>query len=551
VCIATAMLVATLALSPSASASLFATGPTNFGAGSVPTSIAARDLNGDGRPDLVVANRGSSGGADGVSVLINSTLAGATTPSFAGPTDFAAGTTPTAVALGDLNGDGMPDIVVANGAGISVLLNTTTAGAMTPSFALASPFAAGSAPSDVVLGDFNLDGKADIAATNSSGVSVLLNTTTAGSAVPSFTAASAFAAGSAPTALAAGDLNGDGKPDLAVTNSEGLSVLLNTTAAGAVTPSFTLPTTFAAGVGARGLAIADFNGDGKPDLAVVGANGVTLLLNTTTPGAITPTFTAASTVAAGNGPTSVAAADVNGDGRPDLVVTNSGGVSVLLNTTVPGAATPSFAPPASFAAGSGPTSIAVSDVNGDFAPDLAVANGGGVSVLLNTMFAPPASGAGTVAAVAATTTTTTTTAASGPSLAAAAPVITSARISPASFAAADRGASLARAAVKGATVTYRISIPATTTFTVLRRATGVKMGIRCVASGQHKPKKPCVRLVDVGSIARPDHAGAVRVHFTGRVGGRKLAPATYVLRLTPRAAGRTGSAIDLSFRITL
>jgi hypothetical protein len=542
---ATAMLAATLALSAPAWASLFSAAPTGFGAGSMPTSVAARDLNGDGRPDLVIANRGSSGGADGISVLLNSTPSGATTPSFTGPTGFAAGSTPTAVALGDLNGDGMPDVAVANIAGVSVLLNTITSGASTPSFALATSFAAGSSPSDVVLADFNLDGKPDLAVTNSSGASVLLNTTAPGAVSPSFTAASAFGAGSAPTALVAGDLNGDGKPDLAVANSEGVAVLLNTTAAGAVTPSFTVASTFGAGAGPRAVATADFNGDGKPDLAVVGSNGVSILLNTTPAGAVTPSFTSASTFAAGAGPTSAAAVDLNGDGRPDLVVTYSGGASVLLNTTSPGAGTASFAPPVSFAAGSAPTSVAVSDINGDFAPDLAVAGGTGVSVLLNTTFAPPASGG------AGTTTSTAASVSSTPAGLPATPVITAARISPTTFAAADRGASLARNTPKGATVTYRISIPATTTLTVLRRAAGAKVGGRCIGSGKRKPQKPCTRLVEVGSFVRVDRPGSVRVHFTGRVGGRKLAPAKYVLRLTPRAGGRPGSAVDLSLRITL
>ena len=88
------------------------------------------------------------------------------------------------------------------------------------------------------------------------------------------------------------------------------------------------------------------------------------------------------------------AADVNGDGKPDLIVANDGDstVSVLLNTTAPGAATPSFAAQQTFATGSGPISVTAADFNGDGKPDLVVANlnGNTVSVLLNTTApAPP------------------------------------------------------------------------------------------------------------------------------------------------------------------
>src|SRR5208282_5107 len=137
--------------------------------------------------------------------------------------------------------------------------------------------------------------------------------------------------------------------DLIVANGSGstVSVLLNTTAPGAATPSFAAQQNFATGNGPASVAVADVNGDGKPDLIVANGSGktVSVLLNTTAPGATTLTFAAQQTFATGTGPASVAAADVNGDGKPDLITTNANGntVSVLLNTTAPGAATLSFA----------------------------------------------------------------------------------------------------------------------------------------------------------------------------------------------------------------
>ena len=107
-------------------------------------------------------------------------------------------------------------------------------------------------------------------------------------------------------------------------------------------------------------------------------NTVSVLLNTTAPGATTPSFAAQQTFATGDQPYSVTAADINGDGKPDLIVANceANTVSVLLNTTAPGATTPSFATQQTFATGSEPDSVTAADVNGDGKPDLIVANCG-------------------------------------------------------------------------------------------------------------------------------------------------------------------------------
>src|SRR5205807_1568483 len=145
-----------------------------------------------------------------------------------------------------------------------------------------------------------------------------------------------FATASAPLSVAAGDLNGDGRPDLAVANygANTVSVLLNTTAPGAATPSFAPRLDFPTGTNPFSVAIGDLNGDGRPDLAAAncGANTVSVLRNTTAPGAATPSFAARQDFATGTEPRSVAVGDLNGDGRPDLVVANLGTQSSPGNT---------------------------------------------------------------------------------------------------------------------------------------------------------------------------------------------------------------------------
>jgi hypothetical protein len=366
-----------------------------FATGSSPISVAAADLNGDGKPDLVVANELDNT----VSVMLNTTAPGATIPSFAAQKTFATGSSPGGVAVADLNGDGRTDLAVANvnDNTVSVLLNTTAPGAISPSFAVQETFATGTNPEFVAVADFNGDGKPDLVVTNANddNVSVLLNTTAAGASAPTFAAQETFFTGQGAASVAVADLNGDGKPDLIVADaiSDLISVLLNTMAPGASIPSFSAQETFATGSEPFSVAVADFNGDGKPDLVVTNdssnhPNTVSVLLNTRVPIIIIPSFAAQQTFATGPGPRSVAVADVNGDGKPDLVVTNEGAntVSVLLNTTAPGATTPSFAAQETFATGSGPVSVAVADLNGDGKPDLVVANliSNTVSVLLNT-----------------------------------------------------------------------------------------------------------------------------------------------------------------------
>ena len=290
---------------------------------------------------------------------------------FAAAVNYGVVAGPIGVAMGDFNSDGKLDLAVANrdSTVVSVLLNTGAG-----SFGAVTNFTAGSAPDAVVVGDFNGDGKLDLAASNlgSGSVSILLGTGTG-----SFTGPTDFAAGSNPISLAIGDFNNDGNRDLAVVNnaSSNVSILL-----GAGTGGFGPATNFTVGPSPSCVAIGDFNRDGKADLAVPSFNNsnVAILL-----GDGMGSFGPLTNFSVGLAPISIATGDFNNDGKSDLVTTNynGGDVSILL-----GDGAGSFSAATNLAIGPNPNSVGIGDVNGDGKNDLAVTSEGAssVSVLLGT-----------------------------------------------------------------------------------------------------------------------------------------------------------------------
>jgi hypothetical protein len=321
-----------------------------------PSSIATADFNGDGIPDMAIAN--SNGNS--LTILLGNGD-GTFTPVSETPQT---GSTPVFVAVADFNGDGKADLAVANlnSNSLTILLGNGD-GTFTPS--LMSP-ATGNGPESVTVSDFNRDGIPDLAVANYSGNSV---TVLLGNGDGTFNAtAMSPQTGNNPLSITSADFNGDGISDLAVTNYYGNSVTVllgngdGTFSATAVSPQ--------TGTFPQSIAVADLNGDGKPDLAVANwwSNTVTVLL-----GNGDGTFnTSAVSPQTGDGPTSIAVGDFNQDGNADLAVPSlyGGELTILLcngnGTFTAASVSPQMA--------SYPYAMAVADFNGDGFPDLAVAN---------------------------------------------------------------------------------------------------------------------------------------------------------------------------------
>jgi hypothetical protein len=332
-------------------------------------TVAVGDFNGDGIPDLAVANNNGSASPGSVSVLL-----GNGDGTFKAPVAYAAGSEAMSLAVGDLNGDGILDLVVVNhnSGTVSVFLGNGDG-----TFQSQVTYATGSGPMSAAVGDFNGDGIPDLAVTNMWGntVSVLL-----GNGDGTFRTQVAYATGIYPVSVAVGDFNGDGILDLAVTNSGSgtISVFL-----GNGDGSFQSQITYATGFGGESVAVGDFNGDGILDLAIANDNAGTISVLL---GKGNGSFQSQVTYATGVTPMSVAVGDFNGDGIPDLAISNesSSTVSILL-----GKGDGTFQSQVSYATGAYPYSVAVGDFNGDGIPDLAVANAGAgtVSALMGSQVA--------------------------------------------------------------------------------------------------------------------------------------------------------------------
>ncbi|HSI48657.1 MAG TPA: FG-GAP-like repeat-containing protein [Ideonella sp.] len=360
--------------------------------GRSPQGAVVADFNGDGLPDVAMSSATSS--APAITLLRNDTAKKAKQANFTALASLPVVAAPMRLGSADLNRDGRPDLVtsVTDTTAISVFLNTTPVGAADLRFDRSDVALGDSATTDVAFADFDGDGVVDVVLATGFGSKalVLRNTTPAGATQPTLTLAASLPgspqAGSYSYVVRTLDVNGDGKPDIAVGNllSADVSLLLNTTPAGGPI-RFAPPIAVSLPGGVSGMDVADLDGDGRPDIVTADNDSqqtgstFSVLLNRTPTGSARPVFTVSSR--SDGAPYEVRLADMDGDGKPDLVFTNlvaddfsNGAMVIYLNKTAPGADAPALTRDFAAFIADEPHALAVGDFNGDGKADVVSAD---------------------------------------------------------------------------------------------------------------------------------------------------------------------------------
>ena len=367
--------------------------------GSGPGRVVIADLDGDGKPDLIVAD---SYGGD-ISIYQNLSTNGVLTANSFGPRivlPMIQGQygNPVTVAVADLDGDGRPDIIAINSDSslVSIYRNISSPGTITTnSFAPRIDLRAPGSMNEVAVADLNGDDKPEIVTVEAStvgSVAIFQNESTPGNIA--FASYIQLPGDSGLRSLAIGDLDGDGHPDL-VTGSYGgtVAVYRNLGVSGNITTSsFAARVDLATLPQVNNIALGDMDGDGKLDI-VAGegntANAVSVFRNTSTPGSLTTnSFAAPVNFSLGGWGDGVALGDLNGDGKPDVAADTqlANWLSLFQNKSSPGSfTTSSLGSRVDLSSGSNPNGVSIGDLNGDGRPEIVLANSysGTISIYQN------------------------------------------------------------------------------------------------------------------------------------------------------------------------
>lgn len=329
--------------------------------GAMPQSLAVTDADGDQRPDVLVARATGNGAL----TLLSANTAGLVTASLI---NGSIGDTPYALAVGDFDSDGMIDAAVANflGGNVTALFGQ--------SFVTKASFGDGAHPIALAVGDVNSDGRPDVLTANQVGNSVGVNLNQGGRM---FAVRTDYPAGAAPGALllAATDGARPSRLDIVVALPS-LNTVRILPGQGGGSYSAAVFTDLAVGKSPTGLAMADLNADGNPDLVVVNRLDSTLSVLLGQAGG---SFASAVSYPVGTEPMYLALSDLDGDGRLDAVVSNSGSatVSILRGQASGGLAVTDTVP-----VGMQPQAVVVTDIDSDGQKDILVGNNGSGTVTI-------------------------------------------------------------------------------------------------------------------------------------------------------------------------
>jgi hypothetical protein len=354
---------------------------------------------------IVTVPHGATYGYVSVTDLVNGTTAYSTQPftvqypcggiidtaAFAPKMGYPTGTLPKNIAMGDFNGDGQPDLAVTNyGTNtVSVYKNTSSNGII--SFDPLANFATNANPSGLAIGDLDGDGKLDLAVANwgNGNVSLFKNQSTINSI--SFATKIDDSVGVWPTSIDINDLDLDGRPEVIVTNnlSHSISILKNTSSGGSI--SFAAKADFSTGTTSpspTGIKVGDLDADGKPDIVVSNSASNTIAVFKNTSDTSIQLNPYINLNVAAQQPVDVALADLNNDNKLDIVVAskNGNGISIFKNTSSFPIIT--FDTASIFIAaptGAKPDNIRIADIDGDSKPDITIGYDGidAFSVLKN------------------------------------------------------------------------------------------------------------------------------------------------------------------------
>jgi hypothetical protein len=360
-----------------------------------PEDIRVSDLDGDGKPDMIIANYT----AGSISVFRNTSGIGNINVANFVRKDFSSGAGSTFISVADLDNDGKQDVIVANQGEntLSIFKNISTSGNI--SFNSPVKIATPSTPIGIGIGDFDKNGWLDIATANHGNGTVsiftnkgIFNAISTNNFNPRF----GLITGLNPITIDVADMDGDSKPDIVVGNygSNSISIFKNNYISGALaTASFSTKLDFNAGNKPGYVKLGDMDGDSKLDIVVLaeGVNSVGILRNTSTSGVLNLTsFASRVNFNTGITPYYISVGDLTGNGKLDILVTNfgDGTATVWQNKATPGSITSaSFFKRLNFTVGTKPYAGLLADIDGDAKTDILVSNTGSntLSILRNTV----------------------------------------------------------------------------------------------------------------------------------------------------------------------